>query len=152
MQQSTVALIGAVVAVGGTLGGVFLGQRMNKDAQREQWVRDNRKEESRELLNALAVAYWGLIDWNRGLITVQLQKEPITVTENGATDKFALLVADTHKVFGSRLLVAKEVKKAEIHQRWLNTCAAYIKDREEKNLTATYDKLCELIVEIGLKS
>jgi hypothetical protein len=52
MQPSTVALIGALVAVVGTLGGGFLGQRMNKGAQREQWVRDKRKEESRELMIA----------------------------------------------------------------------------------------------------
>jgi hypothetical protein len=61
-------------------------------------------------------------------------------------------IGDTHKVFGSRLLIAKEVKKAEIQQRWLNACSAYMKYREEKNLTATYDELCELIVEIGLKA
>lgn len=50
------------------------------------------------------------------------------------------------------MLIAKEVKKAEIQQRWLNACSAYMKYREEKNLTATYDELCELIVEIGLKA
>jgi hypothetical protein len=54
MQQQTVTLIVAVAGIAGTFGSGFVAQRMARKSQREQWMLDQRKEEWRELLTALA--------------------------------------------------------------------------------------------------
>jgi hypothetical protein len=107
MQPSTVALIGAVVAVAGTLAGVFLGQKMNKDAQRDQWVRDNRKEESRELMIALAES-----------LRVELMMYPGAVL---SSDQQRLII-ETHsnamQVIRSRIFIVDVIIRADIETKW----------------------------------
>jgi hypothetical protein len=107
MLPSTVALIGAVVAVGGTLGGVFLGQRMNKDAQREQWVRDNRKEESRELMIALAESLRVELMMYAGAVLSPDQQRLIIETHSNAM-----------RVIRSRIFIVDVVVKADIETKW----------------------------------
>jgi hypothetical protein len=63
MQPSTVALIGADVAVVGSLGGVINGQTMTRDAQHKQWRRDNVRQECRELLGQFSVSLFAFMDW-----------------------------------------------------------------------------------------
>jgi hypothetical protein len=46
----------AVVAVVGTLGGAVIGQRMTRDSQHKQWLRDKKSEKYSELLDALTAA------------------------------------------------------------------------------------------------
>ena len=55
------AWISNAITVIGTLGGVFLGQYYTGKSQRTQWLRDNRKQEYRELLDALAAAHMSLM-------------------------------------------------------------------------------------------
>jgi hypothetical protein len=54
MQQGTVTLIVASVGIAGSLGGVLLGQHMTRSWQQRQWPMDQRKDEFRELIAALA--------------------------------------------------------------------------------------------------
>jgi hypothetical protein len=107
MQPSTIALIGAVVAVGGTLGGVFLGQRMTKDAQREQWIRDNRKEESRELMIALAESLRTALMMYPGAVLNLDQKRLIVETHSNAM-----------RAIRSRIFIVDVILKVDAETKW----------------------------------
>ena len=111
------AWISNVITVIGTLGGVFLGQYYGGKSQREQWLRDNKKEECRELLTALssasiALAYWyGAIDDIRGQITVLGNIEIRKQEYVKANTLLQMILID-------RLFISKEVRGSQ-HKRGL---------------------------------
>ena len=151
MQPSTIALIGAGVAVVGTLGGVIIGQTMTRDAQHKQWRRDNVRQECRELLGQLSVSLFALIDWTRSLRLPRQSGE-----ENGqhaaAAQQYNSSVLDLHRSLGSCLLIASEIKNAQIKKRWADALSDYLFDYDEKKLNSAYESLVDDIVKIGLKS
>jgi hypothetical protein len=57
MDQQTVTLIVAGLGIGGTLGGIVVGHVLTRSWQEEQWLLNNRKEEFRELMTALARSF-----------------------------------------------------------------------------------------------
>jgi hypothetical protein len=147
MQPSTVALIGAVVAVVGTLAGVVIGQTMTREAQHKQWRRDNVRQECRELLGQLSVCLFALIDWTRFL-----RYGGDSARSAAVTQQYNSSVIDLHRNLGSRLLIANEIKKAEIKKRWDNATRSHLEDYDEKKLDSAYESLVDDIVKIGLKS
>ncbi len=151
MQPSTVALIGAGVAVVGTLGGVIIGQTMTRDAQHKQWQRDNVRQECRELLGQLSVSLFALIDWTRCLRVPHKSGE-----DNGqnaaVAEQYNSSVLDLHRILGSCLLIANEIKNTQIKKRWADALANYLFDYDEAKLDSAYESLVDDIVKIGLKN
>ena len=147
MQPSTVALIGAVVAVVGTLGGVVIGQTMTRDAQHKQWRRDNARQECRELLGQLSVCLFALIDW-----TKMLRNGGYSADSAAITQQYSSSVLDLHRNLGSRLVIANEIKKAQIKKRWAAVIADYLFDYDEEKLESAYESLVDDIVKIGLQN
>src|ERR1700728_4484457 len=47
-------LIVSSVGIAGALGGIVIGHFLTRSAQHQQWVRDNRKEEFREVVTAMS--------------------------------------------------------------------------------------------------
>jgi hypothetical protein len=56
MQDHTFTLIVSAVGIGGALAGIVIGHFLTRSSQHEQWLRDNCKQEFRELISALAEA------------------------------------------------------------------------------------------------
>jgi len=130
MQPSTVALIGAGVAVAGTLSGVFLGQRMTKDAQREQWVRDNRKDESRELMIALADSLRVELTMYAGAVIGPDQERVIVETHSNAM-----------RVIRSRIFIVDVVVKADIETKWAEAIKAHQHSLDVGPLGRTFNEI-----------
>ncbi len=57
MEGTIIAIVGFATTLAGSLGGVFVGQRMSRSARREQWLLDATKQEYRELSSAFSTAY-----------------------------------------------------------------------------------------------
>jgi hypothetical protein len=152
MQPSTVALIGAGVAVIGTLGGVVIGQQMSKNAQKDQWRRDNVRQECRELLGQLSVTLFAFIDWANA---VRFEAHHAKASENAVavTQQYNKAVVNLHRNFGSRLLIANEIINAKIAARWQSEVIdPYLADYNDGKLDIAYQALVAEIVEIGLKA
>jgi hypothetical protein len=147
MQPSTVALIGAGVAVVGTLGGVIIGQTMTRDAQHKQWRRDNVRQECRELLGQLSVSLFALIDWTRSLRHGEIKDQ-----RAAASQQYDTSVIDLHRKLGSCLLIANEIKNTQIKKRWKDATDDYLFDYDDKKLDSAYESMVDDIVKIGLKS
>jgi hypothetical protein len=127
------AVIAPLVALG-------VGTFLQSLVQRKQWSRDHRKEECRELLSQLAVTYFAISDWKGGL---QIPGKNSLTTYNDA-------VAELHRVLGSRLLIAEEIEKADIRDRWTTAMTNFVTDGENDHLTATYEAIRQEIVALAL--
>ena len=140
MQQSTVTLIVALVGIIGTLGGVFIGQRMSQTWQREQWIRDKRNEEFRELLMALADSLRVEMTMYAGAVM--------------GADQQRLLV-DTHsntmRTIRSRIFVADLVERCQIELRWSQAIDAHQKSLDVVPLARTFAMIRGEIVTEAIK-
>lgn len=96
-----------------TLSGVIIGATLSylltRSNQHEQWRRDNRKQEYRELLSALAEAFLLVYKYGHG--------------SPGAPEKYQLMQTMRHnsfKVLHDRIFIAEELKSARIMGKWTN--------------------------------
>jgi t-SNARE complex subunit (syntaxin) len=54
MQDHTFTLIVSAVGIGGALSGIVVGHFLTLSSQHRQWVRDNRKQEFKEVVSAMS--------------------------------------------------------------------------------------------------
>jgi len=128
----------ALAGIGGTLGGVFIGQRMTQRGQREQWVRDSRKEEFRVLLDALADSLRAELVMC-GLALSSDQERSIIETHS-----------NTMRVIRSRIFVADLVNSAQLEARWAEALKAHQNSFDVASLAAVYSKLRMEIIKAAL--
>jgi len=103
MTLSTALLLWSTIILGiwaavGPLVGIRYGQELAKRWQQEQWVRENRKQECRELLDVLyqhAAANLGAASDPAGLISIAF-----------------------HKTIKSRIFIAGDLAKSKFEERW----------------------------------
>jgi hypothetical protein len=143
MTQVTLylALWGAI----GPLVGLVIGAFLQARAQHQQWRRDNIRQECRELLGQLSVNLFAFIDWQKSMAGREVGLHAATVASH-----YSDAVLDLHRNFRSRILIADELKKANIPKRW--EAAVDYFDGDLKKLNTEYDQLTEEIVKIGLKA
>jgi hypothetical protein len=105
LHQETATLIVAGLGIGGTLGGIVVGHFLTRSWQQQQWLLDNRREEYRELLNAITTSYMAFVHIaeQTGLGTT-VSPEITLRAEQSAIDSFRTL--------RDRILIADEVKFA----------------------------------------
>ena len=96
-----------------TLAGVVVGAGLtylfSRSKEHEQWLRDNRKEEYRELLSAISEAF---------LIVHKYGSGPFGPLENQG-----IVESVKHKSFRilhDRIFIADELKKADIRSKWIH--------------------------------
>ena len=130
MQDHTVTLIVAVAGIAGTFGSGAFTQWKARSSQREQWLRDRRNEEFKELMTALAMAFgkWG---------DPRYHFKPTT-----EDDYFELNDVSTNclLIIHNRIYIAKLMKPLELNERWLAAVA---------NINSTHDptkpeRACEI--------
>jgi hypothetical protein len=109
MQQNTVSTLTVIVAIWGAIGplvGIFIGSYLVRSHQRRQWIATERVKEWRELLTALTTSLTTMIKCSKVLRT----------PESIAEDLSAHVAAG--EVLGNRLLIAQEVRRRKIMDRW----------------------------------
>lgn len=144
MDQQTVTLVVAGLGIAGTLAGAIVGNAFQARGQHQQWRRDNVRQECRELLGQLSVNLFAFVDWRKSIEGRELGPHAAVVTK-----QYGDAVLDLHRNFRSRILIADELKKANIPNRWNAALASF--DGDLKKLNAEYDQLAEEIVKIGVK-
>jgi hypothetical protein len=138
MQQNTVTLIVAVVGIAGTFGSGYFSQRMARHSQREQWLRDCRRQEYRELVSALTTAVVGVVVYKEARDAQSARAEQLLKN-----------VIDTHQsvynVIADRIYIANEIKALNVLDRY----SAILSDlRESRNESGPADRMSALIDEI----
>ena len=95
-----------------TLAGVVVGAGLTyllgRSKEHEQWLRDNRKQEYRELLSSISDAYLNMVKTKPG---IGWEKEAHLRAEQ--------LKSDAFRVLHDRIFIAQEIKDADIMNQWL---------------------------------
>jgi hypothetical protein len=141
MDAVKATLVGASVAAFGIVSafvGGLINQRMTRNAQHEQWFMDQRKEEWRELLTALAEALRSLL---RLRIAAGLDSD----------DERAIVAvqSNTFRVIRDRIFIAADVERLNIENRWSKACMDHHKSLDPVELGKQYDILRREIVNIA---
>ena len=129
MQQETVTLVVAGMGIVGTLGGSVVGHLLSRSTQREQWERDCRKEEFRELLRALSDHFTILREFER-LTYHQTPEEREKLTD---------AEANFFRIVHSRIYIADDVDQLNIKNRWIDAVKRYRAQPDKPDLQ-TFDK------------
>ena len=135
----------AIWAAVGPLLGLVVGAWLQARGQHQQWRRDNVRQECRELLGQLSVNLFAFVDWRKSIAGRDVGPQAAIFAQ-----QYSDAVLDLHRNFGSRILIADELKKANIRIRWEATTGGF--DGDLKKLNAEYEKLAEEIVKIGVKA
>lgn len=141
MINSAITLIVAIVGILGTLGGVFLGHLLTRSWQREQWLRDCRKDELRVLLDALSDYFTNLLDLHR-------EGYPQGPAEQ---EKLADLKAKFFRTVHSRLFIAGDVERLDIEVKWMEAVNKYRADFDILPLVASFDAINRSLVKAALE-
>jgi hypothetical protein len=137
--QEILTPILALAGIGGTLGGVYVGQRMSQKWQREQWVLDNRKEEFRVLLDALAESLRLELTMYAGVVLSGEQERAIIETHS-----------NTMRIIRSRIFVADVVNGFQFETRWAEALKVHQYLRDAAPLAAVYSTLRTEIIRAAL--
>lgn len=116
MQDHTFTLVVSAVGMVGALGGIVVGHFLTRSGQHEQWVRDNRKQEFRELLTSLSAAYLHIVQYGSG-----------DDRSDSSDLRFHPVRNEAFRALHDRIFIAQEIRKAEIFRKWLrlvDTCNA----------------------------
>lgn len=114
MQQETVTLIVAVLGIAGTLTSGPLTQYFTRQAVHEQWERDKRTEEFRELLDALSVAYIEACERAENAVFL------IGAEDDGDNEELQTTDAEmtVYRLLRNRLFTATDLETEDVGKRW----------------------------------
>jgi hypothetical protein len=139
MDTVTAALIGSGVALFGIVtafGGVLIGQRMARNTQRGQWLKDCRKEEFKELLSVLTKSFAVICDGYSAFVQD-------SATQMAIRD--AALVAMT--TIRDRIYIAADVKRLNIYKLWRDAANEFEHDHVFIAFSEKYAVINALIVD-----
>jgi hypothetical protein len=147
MEDHTFTLMVSAVGIAGTLAGGILNNLFQSRGQHQQWRRDNIRKECQELLGQLSVTLFSYLDYSRGVQPGEKYAEHFAREEKYRHD-----VIDLHRNLGSRILIADEIKKANVKERWRIAVETYSEDRNLQKLDGEYESLVEDIMTIGKRA
>ena len=143
MQDHTVTLIVALAGIAGTLGASIATPYLTAVSERKQWIRDHARVECQELLAAVALTFQAMMAWD----AVRNKHDE---QEKEAFGQYEAAFTEMHKINNTRLLIAKQVNKAKLVQKWEDACIKYMNDFDSTTFAAVYDYMRNSIVEMGV--
>ena len=138
MEQGTVTVFVAGLGSVTTLGALFLGQFLSRSSQREQWMRDRRHEEFKELLEALVASMHAEVE-----ATYQSELTPEEREEKRRK------TADFFRVIQTRIFTFADVKRLDLKREWLAAVNAHLTSRpyDLGAFEKTYQTLTQRLVD-----
>ena len=132
-----------LVAVWGPIGplfGIWIGHRLLKSWQREQWLVDARKEEFKELLTTLTMAY-SLIAKSRIPMMVYSPEDQIALADAEAS---AL------RTIRDRIYIADVVTRLDTLNQWIALTKHFDDNRDYSAFRKSYNVINEAIVKAAV--
>lgn len=129
MQPTTATLIVAALGIVGTFGAPIVTLKMNRAWQREQWMRDERVKEYRELLDALA----------ESMRVVLMRHGDVLPSEDQSRHVEAL--SNITRVMRNRILIAAEAYQMDIETKWFEAIRVYRHTLDLSALSSAYGKI-----------
>ena len=141
MGQGTVTVVVASIGIIGTLCGIVVGHFLSRSSQREQWMRDRRHEEFRELLGALTASMYAEVE--------AMYETELTPKEQ--EDK-RRKTADFFQVVQTRIFTFTDVKRLDLKREWLAAVNAHLTSRPHdiETLEKAYEALMQRLVDAAI--
>ena len=139
------ALLSGGFLIAGILLGAFVTHTLSKSARHEEWLRDARRQEYKEVLTALSTAYLELIRFGT----------PGTVIPGEIERRISDLEAETYRVLQDRILIANELESKDIPRLWTEAVENFARSRTEgyeRRFAERYKRIRETLVELATKS
>jgi hypothetical protein len=137
-----IAILSGAFLVVGTYLGAFLNQHFSKSARREEWLRDNKKQEYKELLTALSNAYLTLIRFGT----------PGTALPGEIERQISDTEADSYRVLRDRLFIAVELESKNISQLWTEAAHNFAVNRDARKFAERFSAINDKLVRMATKS
>ena len=129
---STIVL--AVWAALGPLVGVRYGQELAKRWQKEQWIKENARQECRELITVMADTFSVYL---KCFGPSNIPGPP----SSGEILEQERALKDSLEIFYSRLFISDQLLKLKIRDRWIAALSGYEKSKDAKKFTNDYGTL-----------
>jgi hypothetical protein len=142
VNPQEIRMEGGLFTLGGVVVGALLAFFLTRTQKREEWLRDRRVEECKQLLSQMTVTAFEIHDW----------KFNIHGDTNASTRAYNDSAKEFQRILGSSLFIANEIENAHIGARWLEATNTLIARSNVIAFDAAYHALRNEIVDIGLKS
>lgn len=125
-----------------TLAGVIIGALLTsiltRSWQQEQWLLEKRREEYRELLSAITLAYMALANIGELRILGGLTREIQLDSERAIVESFRTL--------RDRIVIAGEIKSANSLDEWATAVQNYRRTNDERKFAARFSLINDRLI------
>jgi len=115
----------------GPLVGVRYGHVLSKRLQKEHWIADNKKQEYREVLSALADAFSTIVRFGSAGVAIGREEQR---ARDGAE-------ASSFRILRDRLFIAKELGDLKALNRWLEATRDFDNKHDITQFSQRFAKL-----------
>jgi hypothetical protein len=143
MQQETITLIVAGLGIVGTLTSGPLTQFIAKRSQREQWERDKKTEEFRELLDALTVAYLERCEIARNAV---IMTNPFESDQTDGEVEPTAAEMTAYRLLRTRLFTAIDLEAEDVTKRWTTAFMKFRSDGGIEEFATRFSNISATIV------
>jgi hypothetical protein len=141
MGQGMVTVFAVILGIIGTLCGSVVQNFLSRSTQREQWMRDRRLEEFRELLVSLTASMYAEVE--------AMYKTELLPKEREDKER---KTADFFQVVQTRIFTFTDVRRLDLQGKWLTAVNAYrtSNSHDIKTLENEYKTLSKKLVDAAI--
>ena len=132
----------AIWAAMGPIIGIGFGHALTRSWARTQWLRDQRKDEFRELIMTLDDAMRALIE--RGNVM-----QDVT---SGERLERTRRMSDFYQIVRTRIFTAVDMRKLDVEERWREAVNNYKSDGEGEMFYSHYQSLMDALVKAAMRA
>jgi hypothetical protein len=142
VQDHTFTLILSAVGIGGALAGIVIGHFLTRSSQHRDWLRDKRREEYREVLNATTAAYMAIMHIRElGELGITASPELELTAERAIIESFRTL--------RDRILIAEDIVFADSLSEWDVAVQNYRRTKDEHVFAERFSLINKTLVEMA---
>lgn len=123
-------VLGVWAAIGPIIG-ILLGHYLTHSGQHEQWLRDCRKQEFRELLTAFSKCY----------VTVMLFGRPGVIRNEQEMKDYFDDQREALVTVSDRMYIAEDVGKLDLYRRWTAAVGDFNRDNAHEVFSTRFDEI-----------
>ena len=138
-RGNSLTTILALWAAIGPLVGIVVGHVLTRSWQRTQWHLDNRTQEYRELLGSLTSTYMLMSRFKSGAL------------DRDEFYRLERLKMESFQVLRDRILIADELKSADILTEWAEAFHNFEANHDERKFSDRFTKINETLDSMALK-
>jgi hypothetical protein len=130
----------------GPLVGIFVGAYLARRWQREQWNKDNAKEECRELISTITHSFSIIVEYHAPSSPEFPISGPHTPEEQQERDQ---VERGSLEIFYRMIFIASELDKRNLRNRWIAAIRNYEETQDGRKFATEFGTIAGEIIEIA---